>query len=265
LKKNNFSFYHGFTAINKQLQVLYPHAYQSYIFNQSVSERIKKYGLNVLKGDIIKKRKTTNTNENNNNLLETDEIIDENEGEINITNEEDKIDEKNEEVNENVIDNSEKDLDKIFEENYELVNDENISKYNIYDVVLPVVGYRVKFPENEMKNIILDLLSKDGLSLDDFKYSSLFYYAVGYYRKILEKPKDVKYEIINFEKEDEDLQSDYYNINPHPKSSGNKFKALRMQFQLGQATYATMLFREVTKQDSSVSIQAKLSEIKKNN
>jgi tRNA pseudouridine13 synthase len=56
LKNNRSAYYNAFKCLNRQLQVLYPHAYQSYVWNCSVSERIKKYGLSILIGDIVKKR-----------------------------------------------------------------------------------------------------------------------------------------------------------------------------------------------------------------
>ena len=130
---------------------------------------------------------------------------------------------------------------------------------------MPVIGYRVKFPDNEIKDIIMNLIQKDGITIDHFKNSSLCYYAVGYYRKLLEKTFNVKYDILNFDNQDEDLQIPNYNINPQIVPKGTKFKALRLQFSLPQATYATMLFRELTRQSSAVNYQSKLSEDKKNN
>jgi tRNA pseudouridine13 synthase len=56
LKNNKSAYYNAFRSLNRQLQVLYPHAYQSYIWNSVVSERINKYGKKVLIGDIARKR-----------------------------------------------------------------------------------------------------------------------------------------------------------------------------------------------------------------
>ena len=130
---------------------------------------------------------------------------------------------------------------------------------------MPVVGYKVKFPENEIKTIIMDLMTKDNITLDNFKNSSLFYYAVGYYRKILERTFNVKYDILKFDSQDADLQVANYNVEQHSCPKAGKNKALRLQFSLPQATYATMLFRELTKQSSAVNFQSQLSESKKNN
>lgn len=56
LKNNKKGFYNAFKSLNRQLQVLYPHAYQSYIWNKTVSERIERLGLQVLIGDIVLKK-----------------------------------------------------------------------------------------------------------------------------------------------------------------------------------------------------------------
>ena len=77
-KSGKNSFQQGFTALPKQLQVLYPHAYQSYVWNKTVSERIKRYGTEILIGDIVKKKKGI-TDLENFNVDEVEE--EENEGE----------------------------------------------------------------------------------------------------------------------------------------------------------------------------------------
>ena len=56
LKHNKKGFFNAFKCLNRQLQVLYPHAYQSFIWNKTVSKRIEKFGLQVLIGDIVLKK-----------------------------------------------------------------------------------------------------------------------------------------------------------------------------------------------------------------
>lgn len=53
LKKNKNDFSGAFKSLPRQLQVLYPHAFQSYIWNKIVSDRIKKFGMKILIGDIV--------------------------------------------------------------------------------------------------------------------------------------------------------------------------------------------------------------------
>jgi tRNA pseudouridine13 synthase len=99
LKRTNYNHYNAFCVINKQLQVLYPHAYQSYIFNQSVSERLNKFGMNILIGDIVKKKKIGE------NCDHIEEVIDDVEE---IDQQHDMDEEKEKET---FVDNNDKDLD----------------------------------------------------------------------------------------------------------------------------------------------------------
>ena len=48
----------SFKSLSKQLQILYPHSYQSYIWNLTVSYRLKKYGRKLIIGDIVKKHES---------------------------------------------------------------------------------------------------------------------------------------------------------------------------------------------------------------
>ena len=52
------SYQSAFKSLSKQLQVLYPHSYQSYIWNKTVSYRISKYGRKLIIGDIVKKHES---------------------------------------------------------------------------------------------------------------------------------------------------------------------------------------------------------------
>jgi tRNA pseudouridine13 synthase len=243
-----------FKSINRQLQVLYPHAYQSYIWNMTVSERIGLHGLNLLKGDIVKKKSAIDKDEALDIIVDTDDIIqvEENEG-----------DEKNEIEEEALVskENEKENVDKIFENNYEYITDGNIKNYTFDDLYLPMVGYLVKYPKNETFEILSKYLELDGIKLEDFAYQNVNFNSTGYFRKVVEKPKDIKHEIIYHDDPDEDLQNEYYNVEPHPypKSENKKYVSLRLQFQLTQCTYATMLFRELTKMSSSTFHQANLS------
>jgi tRNA(Glu) U13 pseudouridine synthase TruD len=122
-----------------------------------------------------------------------------------------------------------------------------------------MVGTNVKYPNNETTDYIHEVLKKDGIALNDFYQSNLAFKATGCYRKVIERPKAVKYDILNHDDYEQDLQCEYYNMIPHPETSGSKYKSLRLQFQLPQSTYATMLFRELTKSSSTVNYQANLS------
>jgi tRNA pseudouridine13 synthase len=235
------SYQSSFKSLSKQLQVLYPHSYQSYIWNMTVSYRISKYGRKLIIGDIVKKHESLYQEKNQ-------------EEDCDIPEEEDKN--ENNEISEKKLEK----MDKIFTDNFDYITEENINKYSFYDLVIPIVGYEIYYPKNDIKNYIEDLLKKDDLSFKDFEYQAVNFNSTGYFRKVIEKPLNVvSYDIIKHDDPDIDLQTPYYNVEPHPKVSGNKYTSIRFVFQLPQSTYATMLFRELTKSSSSGSYQAGLS------
>ena len=226
------SYQSSFKSLSKQLQVLYPHSYQSYIWNMTVSYRISKYGRKLIIGDIVKKHESLYQEKNQ-------------EEDCDIQEEEDK--------NENSEKKLEK-MDKIFTDNFDYITEENINKYSFYDLVIPIVGYEIYYPKNDIKDYIEDLLKKDDLSFKDFEYQAVNFNSTGYFRKVIEKPLNiVSYDIIKHDDPDIDLQTPYYNVEP------DKYTSIRFVFQLPQSTYATMLFRELTKSSSSGSYQAGLS------
>ena len=79
----------------------------------------------------------------------------------------------------------------IFEEKIVIVTESNLSQFTLLDILMPVPGWRVKYPENEsLKQIYDDILKADGLE-DGFKslhHKIDFYSLPGTYRKILSKP-----------------------------------------------------------------------------
>lgn len=121
------------------------------------------------------------------------------------------------------------------------------------------MGYKIKFPKNETANIILDTMKEDGINMDYFLSSNVKFNATGYFRKIVEKLFNVKWEMVSHDDPDEDLQCEYYNFKPHPSPNGTLYKSLRIQFSLPQSTYATMFFRELAKQSSAFSVQSQFS------
>ena len=244
-KTGKNSFQSSFQSLSKQLQILYPHAYQSYIWNLTVSHRIKKYGRKLIIGDIVKKHESLYQEKNQE---EDCDVPDE-------ENDDKKKSEKKEEK-----------IDKIFSDNFDFVTDDNINKYNFDDLVIPMVGYEVYYPKNDIKDFITELLNKDNLSFKDFEYQAVNFNSTGYFRKVIEKPlNELKYDIVQHDDPDVDLQTPYYNVESHPQPDGNKYTSMRLVFQLPQSTYATMLFRELTKRSSSGSYQAGLSKNIKEN
>lgn len=53
LKNSPNDYYNAFTSISKNTRFIYIHAYQSYVWNKAVSERLRRHGRKVLIGDLI--------------------------------------------------------------------------------------------------------------------------------------------------------------------------------------------------------------------
>lgn len=100
---------------------------------------------------------------------------------------------------------------------------------------------------------------EDEIVIEDLLFKENFFNSKGHYRKFIQIPNNIEFEFINHDDPDEDLLNENYNIEPHPYKNGKNFLSLRLVFQLPQSTYATMLFRELTKTSSDSKIQAGLS------
>jgi tRNA pseudouridine13 synthase len=98
-----------------------------------VSQRIRKYGLKPIVGDLVFK-----DNDAKEALIE---IIDE------------------EEIKEENNDLSNGKCPEV-----EIISEESLSKYTIFDVVYPLPGCDVRYPENEIGKWYIDLLAKDNLT-----------------------------------------------------------------------------------------------------
>lgn len=102
------------------------------MWNKIVSQRIKKYGLKPIVGDLVYKDNVTKE--------VPVEIIngDENEEESDTNN------------------------GKCLE--VETISEENLTKYTVFDVVYPLPGCNIRYPENEFGQWYTDLLAKDNLT-----------------------------------------------------------------------------------------------------
>ena len=53
MKKSPRDYSAAFGAISKGTRFIYIHAYQSFVWNKAVSERLRNFGLEVLIGDLV--------------------------------------------------------------------------------------------------------------------------------------------------------------------------------------------------------------------
>ncbi|XP_064399578.1 pseudouridylate synthase 7 homolog [Halichondria panicea] len=146
----------------------------------------------------------------------------------------------------------------------DVITEETLSKYTVHDVLLPLPGFDVRWPENEAKEEMMRLLSLDGVSVDQLQHRVKDFSLSGSYRNIVAKPSDVTWEVMCYDDTTEPLfQTDMDKMNSKPPPSfvagGGEHKALKVEFSLPSSTYATMALREVLKMDTSAAFQTTLN------
>jgi len=149
-----------------------------------------------------------------------------------------------------------------------VLTEANLDNFTIYDVVLPLPGYDVTYPSNEIGECYKERLSKDGTNLESKKRIRELSLP-GTYRHIAVKPKDVTWNICIYDHYMVPLvKTDLVKVK-EPASSqemgnetkfeeGIKYKGIRLEMTLPTSCYATSALREVLLFDSSYKSQVKL-------
>ena len=114
---------------------------------------------------------------------------------------------------------------------------------------------------------MLDIMGLDEITMQTFKDQANLeaVSANGAYRKIIAKPEDVDFNIVEMQNQNEDLLEANYltEADPtpviEPLSTTPITKALRIRFNLRPSSYATMFLREVTRTSSAFSTQQQIS------
>ena len=199
-----------------------------------MTERFQKYGLSVAKGDLV--------------AVKRDVVIKDENAKMSNFNKE-------------------------FEIRVVTSEDVAANKYNIFDVVLPLLGYDVKFPEHDVGRTWYESeLKKLNVSFEDLgsrKNRGPFSLG-GTYRHAFQRALDLDWELIRYSDVDETLsKSDVEKLRggvvvvakeveeESTKMDTEEEKtrlALRIAFTLRKASYATMLLRELTKCSSQTEL-----------
>ncbi|KAJ2314914.1 multisubstrate pseudouridine synthase 7 [Coemansia sp. Cherry 401B] len=223
----------AFACIPRNMRLMYVHAYQSYIWNAAVSERLRLFGtMGPVPGDLaIKDHGFSNTA----HTSEPPEAAD-----------------------------SEQEDEGTSRETPVLVTTENVADFSIYDVVLPLPGWNVQYPEHQVKGVYNELMARDGLSPSELAEHPLKEYRLsGAYRRIVIRPRDFSFEWMRYSDDTLPLaRSDSDAIeNKHVPESiefGDHL-ALKLKFDLPSSAYATMLLRELMRQETASGYQSQLS------
>ncbi len=252
LVRDPHNFEVAFNSIDKKHRLLYVNAYQSYIWNLSVSERIRRYGLRLIPGDLVVSSKIAK---------DTDEFIPDT---AIVSNDEDVIENdsfgKRSTLNEDEI---------------HFVTEEDIANntYSMKDLLFPLTGSGVKFPKNDIGTYIMNLLSKDGLNIETAFTKSPLARMQGAYRRVLQYASNFKWSIVYYPNKDDTLVVtefdnennvnilDNNNIKPefiNPANKEDLICGVVLNFTLKTGVYATMLLREITKESTDSGFQTQL-------
>jgi len=232
--------------IPRNLRLMYVHAYQSYVWNAIVSERIKLFGAEKpIAGDVVFVKKdsgkaTVDTEEPDADGLEAEEPA------------------------EPPSSSGGKKSKKAWEPpQVKTLTEEDLEDYTIFDVLMPLPGKDVAYPGGALGERYREFLKRDGLDPDNLVRKHKDYSLSGSYRAILHLPKELSWSVLRYTDPDVPLaQSDedqLLGFEPPIVDENGKFTALQIRLQLGTAAYATMALREVTKTDTSSHHQAALT------
>lgn len=135
-------------------------------------------------------------------------------------------------------------------------NEEDLSKYQAEDIVIPLPGDSVIYPNGAFGKIVQDFLAVHW-SFTPSQYTSL----KGDYRKLFAMPSDVTWRFISYKNEDDQIIPNDLNtvkedfVDPEE----GPLNALLIQFTLSVSSYATMALREAMKLETDASIHKSLS------
>lgn len=153
-------------------------------------------------------------------------------------------------------------------------DDIELCKYNMTDVVIPLVGTKVQYPTNSNGTYLNELLAQDGLSKESFANVDDHNLVLGGdYRRLICKPTDFDFQIKLYKDPLQPLvQTDLMSL--HSVSldcldvtdpTDSAFDAddklligLKVGFTLPPSAYATILLRELTKRPTSADYQSEL-------
>ena len=106
-----------------------------------------------------------------------------------------------------------------------VVSDNEESTVRLSQVVLPLPGYKMQYPENEIGQVYQKLLQRDDVSFDQNAPAEAT--AKGSYRRLITFPENLE---VSFDALDETAQTSSF---------------LKLKFDLPKGCYATVLMREL--------------------
>ncbi|OLL22511.1 hypothetical protein NEOLI_002656 [Neolecta irregularis DAH-3] len=223
----------AFQSIPRNLRLIYLHAYQSLVWNRVVSERLRVYGMKPVKGDLV--------------LITSQEQAEQ---------DADPFDPEAPEFSTNIQPMKEVTRARPLSE-------EELHSYTIYDVVLPLPGFDIIYPDNEIRDAYVEIMKKDELDPFSMRRPIKECSLMGSYRNIVTRAFHVDWDILRYNDTEKQLVPTDADILENRKPDGivedGQFMAVKVQLALAQSQYATMALREILKHDTSSMSQSLLT------
>ncbi|KXN75047.1 tRNA pseudouridine synthase D [Conidiobolus coronatus NRRL 28638] len=145
-----------------------------------------------------------------------------------------------------------------------------LQEYTLKDVVLPMPGHQVKYPQAPgVYEAYVELMARDGLEPSKMTRNQWDFSLPGDYRPLVISARNFDYEIFKYDDETIPLAlTDLDKINGvnNPESIPNGQKlAIKMQFELNSSGYATMILREIMKVRTESAFQASIAKTNSGN
>jgi tRNA pseudouridine13 synthase len=245
LTRDKWNYLQAIQSITRNLRLMYVHAYQSRVWNEMVSLRHERYGMILVPGDLVRL----------DDKDDSDDVQDQNEQAD--LNEEDQGYKRRGLYNVKA-----------------LQNEDDLTQYSIYDLVLPLPGTSVIYPEN-MKKEYIDFMAMDGFDPLEMKRRVKDVSLPGFYRCVYALPSNVKGELKRYSdqssKPADFILTDLDKLASHKSdisqsendTAEGDLYAFVLEFGLASSQYATMLLREIMKSETSASFQSTLSSASK--
>lgn len=186
LKKCPGNYLQALKAIPRTLRMMYVHSYQSYLWNHAASMRVQKHGIGqVIVGDLVFCKGASPGKLTAEDSAETEDDCNDDYSSISLS------------------DISEASVP---EEKVQVVKavtpeDQLSGSYTFEDVVLPLPGSRVIFPENDIANVYHHMAEKDGISLTESVHGAKEFSITsmtGSYRRVFQRPINFMWEVITY-------------------------------------------------------------------
>ncbi|XP_049840463.1 uncharacterized protein LOC126285200 [Schistocerca gregaria] len=227
--------------IPRGTRLMYLHSYQSLIWNKVVSRRMQKFGLQPIAGDLVLQGEER---------AEPVELLE--------------VGDHDATANQQTSDTADDNASNRQKPSVRILSESDVKDFTIYDIVLPLPGHDVVYPQNETKEWFEELLQADGLSPAKLKQSVRAYSVGGAYRHIAVRPTNVSWKIMHYSDPQTTLVlsdlEEMQKVTPPEDEKDGVYKALILDFCLPSSTYATMAVREVLKSDTSCYSQALLND-----